>query len=341
MPRELTIVGGGLAGLTLGIALRDAGLPVTIVEAGHYPRHRVCGEFISGRGQAVLSQLGLEARLTEAGMIHATHAQFFAGPRQSPMLGLPRPAWLISRHTLDALLADAFRERRGTLQTNTRWTAGYASAGVVRATGRKPGPVVKGDRWLGLKAHAVKVSLPVDLELHFTPAGYVGLSRLPGGSVNVCGLFRIRSSRPEDIFELLRGEEGSALRRRLSGAAWVDGSRCSTGGLFFGTVKDSVPECVVGDAFAMIPPLTGNGMSMAIESAALAVESLIDYALGRLEWDEARRNIRARCAERFRSRLFWGRWLQMGLVQSWLAPILVMALHRGGSLWPTAFHRTR
>ena len=51
MPEHLTIVGGGLAGLTLGIGLRQRGVPVTVYEAGRYPRHRVCGEFISGRGQ--------------------------------------------------------------------------------------------------------------------------------------------------------------------------------------------------------------------------------------------------------------------------------------------------
>ncbi|MDB6025304.1 MAG: putative electron transfer oxidoreductase, partial [Verrucomicrobiales bacterium] len=44
--RPITIVGGGLSGLTLGIALRQRGIPTTIWEAGRYPRHKVCGEFI-------------------------------------------------------------------------------------------------------------------------------------------------------------------------------------------------------------------------------------------------------------------------------------------------------
>ena len=52
--KPITIVGGGLAGLTLGIGLRQRGVPVKILEAGSYPRQRVCGEFISGNGQAVL-----------------------------------------------------------------------------------------------------------------------------------------------------------------------------------------------------------------------------------------------------------------------------------------------
>src|SRR5580693_8216081 len=58
-PRKpITIVGGGLAGLALGIGLRQRDVPATIWEAGHYPRHRVCGEFISGHGQAVLVPWG-------------------------------------------------------------------------------------------------------------------------------------------------------------------------------------------------------------------------------------------------------------------------------------------
>ena len=56
-PKGITIVGGGLAGLTLGIALRQQQVPVTVWEAGRYPRHRVCGEFISGSGQATRARL--------------------------------------------------------------------------------------------------------------------------------------------------------------------------------------------------------------------------------------------------------------------------------------------
>ncbi|MFZ9874958.1 MAG: NAD(P)-binding protein, partial [Candidatus Methylacidiphilales bacterium] len=47
--KTVEIVGGGLAGLTLGLCLRQKGVPVDLFEAGTYPRHRVCGEYLSGR----------------------------------------------------------------------------------------------------------------------------------------------------------------------------------------------------------------------------------------------------------------------------------------------------
>ena len=57
--KEVTIVGGGLTGLSLGIALRRARVPVILHEAGQYPRHRVCGEFINGVGEETLARLGI------------------------------------------------------------------------------------------------------------------------------------------------------------------------------------------------------------------------------------------------------------------------------------------
>ncbi len=81
--RPITIVGGGLAGLTLGIGLRQRGIPATVIEAGHYPRHRVCGEFMSGRGVEVLERLGLREALERAGAVEARSAMFFSGHAHS------------------------------------------------------------------------------------------------------------------------------------------------------------------------------------------------------------------------------------------------------------------
>src|SRR2546427_12926265 len=95
--KPITIVGGGLAGLTLGIGLRQRGIPVTIWEAGHYPRHRVCGEFIVGRGQDVLARLGLSKVFFQTGAITARTAAFFLGRTRCPVRTLTPPALCLSR----------------------------------------------------------------------------------------------------------------------------------------------------------------------------------------------------------------------------------------------------
>src|SRR5262245_1701019 len=106
--RPITIVGGGLAGLTLGIGLRQRGVPVTIHEAGKYPRHRVCGEFISGRGQESLRRLGLDKLLVDAGAVNATSAAFFSETKSTAPRALPSKAICLSRFDLDHALAAEF-----------------------------------------------------------------------------------------------------------------------------------------------------------------------------------------------------------------------------------------
>ena len=87
MSRRITIVGGGLAGLTLGILLRREGIEATVIEAGKYPRHRVCGEFISGHGRRILNELSLDLpgntiRIKTIKTIHASKEEFPGRTRQ-------------------------------------------------------------------------------------------------------------------------------------------------------------------------------------------------------------------------------------------------------------------
>ena len=224
--KPITIIGGGLAGLTLGIGLRQREVPVKIFEAGIYPRHRVCGEFISGNGQAVLERLGLLARLEQAGAVHARTVMFVCGSNRSPVRQLAAPALCLSRHAMDALLAGSFQQLGGELLVNTRWTSGESREGVVHASGRRARAAEKNPRWFGVKAHVSRsssVKLEADLEMHLSPDGYIGVNRINGGEVNVCGLFRVREGarRPESRQDWLRGETGSLLRERL-GAAEFD-----------------------------------------------------------------------------------------------------------------------
>ena len=344
MPETITIVGGGLAGLTLGIGLRQCGVPVSLWEAGHYPRHRACGEFISGGGQHSLVRLGLSDGLQRAGVGSTVSAAFFAGPVLVAARRLPKPAWCISRFVLDEWLAREFQRLGGELRSGVRWT-GEFGAGVVRASGRRVEPAAGGWRLFGLKVHASGVALDADLEMHFVPAGYVGLCRLPGGTVNICGLFRSPAAVP-DLAQSWRswlgGSAGSVLRARLAHAQFDDASFCSVAGLGLRPRRaNQRSECCVGDALTMIPPVTGNGMSMAFESAELAINPLAQFSHGALNWLEAQQEIARSCDSRFAPRLRWAAWLQRALFLPHARPALLFLAAHSERFWRGMFERTR
>lgn len=343
--KPITIVGGGLAGLTLGIGLRQRNIPVTIWEAGHYPRHRVCGEFISGRGQSVLGRLGLLEELTRAGATMARTAGFFLGTAKSPVRPMGSPALCISRFILDHLLAEHFRSHGGNLREHARWEGDSRGEAIVRTSGRNVQPTENGWRWFGMKVHAREVQLGADLEMHGLPNGYVGLCRLPGEEVNVCGLFRAQPGRPDSATPaqaLLRGAPGTVLHARLAAAVFEEASFCAVAGLSLRPQRAADhQDCRLGDALTMIPPVTGNGMSMAFEAAELALEPLTAYARGQSSWDEVRVVVAQKCDEAFRRRLAWAKWLQWMMFTPTLQGKLGALAVGSKPLWSLMFARTR
>ena len=341
--KSITIVGGGLAGLALGAALRKRGIPVTIFEAGNYPRHRVCGEFISGRGLEILDALDLKRKFLAAGAVAAESAAFFLGTADMPGRKLPVPALCLSRFVMDKLLADEFQQLGGDLRAGERWQKDIGE-GVVRASGRRVQPVENGWRWFGLKAHAKNVPLAADLEMHVGRNGYVGLCHLAGGEVNVCGLFRRRGrgDTPQHGFDLLRGNPGSALNERLARAGFDEKSFCSVAGLSLQPWRAAdKSECCIGDALTMIPPVTGNGMSLALESAHLAAGPLAGFSRGEISWPQARETIARSCDEAFSRRLRWAEWLQTAMFSPLLQKVLFAFVVRSDWFWRLAFEKTR
>ena len=167
--KPLTIVGGGLAGLSLGVALRLRGVPVELHEAGSYPRHRVCGEFISGLSERTIDTLGIGTSLSDCRR-HLSTA-WYLRDRKIFSGELPEPALAISRYSLDDRLRELFLSAGGQLFERSRLPFGSGSAsgsgtGVVWASGRR---LEKGSEWLGLKAHFFDFPVSGGLEMHLGP----------------------------------------------------------------------------------------------------------------------------------------------------------------------------
>ena len=341
--KPITIIGGGLAGLTLGIGLRRRGVPVTIWEAGHYPRHRVCGEFISGRGQETLARLGLRELLDRAGAMLAQTVAFCSATAAGRARKLPQPALCLPRNRMDALLAARFRELDGQLREGERCRDAADREGVVFASGRRLQPVVNGWRWFGLKAHAVGVAIRADLEMHVFADGYVGLCRQPGGIVNACGLFRRKpATAAANWQENLRGAAGSLLRQQMGAAAFVADSFCAVAGIKLKPQRARrKSECCIGDALTMIPPVTGNGMSMAFESAEMAIAPVAAWSCGEIPWAQTQQILVRQCDATFGRRLAWSRWLQAMMFVPGMQVVLTDLTSRSEWFWRTLFARTR
>ncbi|MEK0448443.1 MAG: hypothetical protein RL088_711 [Verrucomicrobiota bacterium] len=340
--KTVTIIGGGLSGLCLGIGLRKRGVPVRVLEAGNYPRHKVCGEFLSGKGREVLAALGIESRLPDART--AEDVLFSLGARCTNVRELPAAALCISRWKMDAGLAEYFSELGGELVTSHRASI-EAGEGIVRATGRRPQAEEGGWRLFGLKAHAFGVKLRAGLEMHFTSRGYVGLCAVEDGRVNVCGLFRSR----EPVAELardwrlwLRGDPGSALQERLASAAWDESSFSSVAALGLAARTAALSgDMSVGDSVTMIPPVTGNGMSMAVESAAAAIDPLASWADGAVSWCEAQQTISARLNALFARRLRVAALVQRAVVHPTARRMLFWSVRAVPPLQSLLFKLTR
>lgn len=297
--KEIMIAGGGLAGLSLAIGLRNRGIDVTLQEAGRYPRHRVCGEFISGVKPSTLEALGI-ADLFEDVRRHRS----FEWRDESGILTtgeLPEAAWGISRHRLDALLADRLHQLGGHLLTGERMRPA-TTEGSVWTAGRRPsrGP------WIGLKGH-FRIPGNTDLEMHCGSLGYAGIAGVEEGWTNVCGLFRadhsISGKGPSLLLAYLRACGLHQLADRLHTAEHRDGSFCAISGFSLGRQEPMAGVTAIGDAATMIPPFTGNGMSMAFQSAESALEPLRLWSLGRMTWEQATNAIRRACRSRFRRRM--------------------------------------
>ena len=299
--KPITIAGGGLAGLSLGLGLRKHGVPVELHEAGSYPRHRVCGEFISGLRDGVIDRLDLGDSLSDALQHRST--TWYVRDRKVLEAALPEPARGISRYALDERLGRLLIANGGRVIENSRIRTPEAE-GLVWAAGRR---LEKSSDWLGLKAHFSGYPLRDQLEMHAGNGAYLGISPVEEGYVNVCGLFKrrdgISASGAELLKEYLRQSGLGTLAGVLDSSQFRPDSFVGVSAIAFGRQAQSQDVCALGDAEWVIPPFTGNGMTMAFESADGALPHLVEFAEGRIEWSAALARIRHCLQRRFRDRI--------------------------------------
>ena len=99
---DVLIIGGGLAGLSAAIHLSQKDLKVILIEKSSYPRHKVCGEYISNEILPYLLWLG-----ADVSELHPTNISKFAFTTNNGKIAtakLPLGGFGISRYALDDFL---------------------------------------------------------------------------------------------------------------------------------------------------------------------------------------------------------------------------------------------
>ena len=102
--RNVIIVGGGLAGLTSAIHLSRAGLHVIVIEKHGFPRHKVCGEYISNEVLPYLQWLDADPGILAPAQIDRVSISTVTGRKVETTL--PLGGFGVSRYALDGFLME-------------------------------------------------------------------------------------------------------------------------------------------------------------------------------------------------------------------------------------------
>jgi menaquinone-9 beta-reductase len=301
---DLVVIGAGPAGSAAAISAARMGAKVALFEARPFPRHKVCGEFISAESLGLLAQLllgtpGAESLLANAPIID--HTRLLLGRRM--IEASVSPAGLsVSRYNLDALLWEA-AQRSGvevhsvcevtasdgdgpfTLQTSS---GSYSAKALILAAGRwsqftadrtlPPGP-----RWIGLKAHFREPNAKPSTDLYFFDHGYCGVQPVATDTVNACAMVRSDCATTlGDVFALHpklaeRSAGWHALMQPVSTAPLVYREPQPVRGNMI----------LVGDAAAFIDPFAGDGIAIALQSGREAAHGLGKFLARRISLTEA------------------------------------------------------
>lgn len=262
---RVSVIGGGPAGCAAALAALAEGSPVTLYEKSRFPRHKVCGEFLSPEIAVVLHALDLLPAFSAAGPARITRAVLHFG-RSHKCFNLPEPAYSLSRFTLDELLLREAIRRGAELKIELMKAGNLPAAPFVVAHGRQT-PAPKGDRLFGFKAH-FRGPFEDIVEMFFFNGCYVGLSPVEGGAVNICGLaperclqrcgFEPEAIFPEVLLHRVKNLERSFDWLMTSSLVYRDNFCDHSGGYF------------AGDAMGFVDPFTGSGVLAALVTGRLA-----------------------------------------------------------------------
>lgn len=245
--RRILIVGGGVSGASLAIRLAKRGFDVTVVERDKFPRHKLCGEFVSPECFRHFEDLDVSETMNAIGGDSIYETRFYSGNGKS--LGVPSEWFIngkkgalgISRSEMDLRMLNKAREMGANVFEESRcFKIGiekdqiksiFVKDGkgaereifadmVIDATGRARvlsklagrqrniKPRRSKEKYVGFKTHFENIRMNHGVcEIYFFEGGYGGLSFVEKGIANHCFIVKAK------IAKEYRGDADEILKR--------------------------------------------------------------------------------------------------------------------------------
>lgn len=350
---DIIIIGGGLAGLTSAIHLSKAGKAVLLIEKNAYPHHKVCGEYLSKEVIPYLKWLDADPYTLQP--IEISTLQVSTENGRSCNIKLPLGGLGISRYILDdylyrkaiaagcVMVQDTVRDVSfaGDKHLVRTSTGEYEAQLVLGAYGKRSSLDHKLTRafirerspWLAVKAH-YKTDFPTgQVSLHNFRGGYCGVSRVENGLTNICYLVDYDNFKSHKVIH--RFQEAVLFRNKhlrdvFENAELSFDSQLTISQICFGN-KELVHEHIlmIGDTAGLIHPLCGNGMGMAIHSAQICSDLVLQFLSGRIQSREVLENsYRRQWKSNFKNRIRMGKILSAIMNKEALANTVMSGLVR-------------
>lgn len=335
---DVVVVGAGPAGSSAATVLGGQGRKVLLLEKDAFPRHKVCGEFLSADALPSLERIGAREAVLRATEERMTRGTLHLSGGRAVSFPLPEAAVGISRFRLDDLLARRAREAGADVRFGVRVVAAERAEGtgfrvrfaqrgsehsvearaVIGAWGRWDAldrslarGFLRGSRFFGWSHdYSGGAMLSGEVRLYLFPGGYCGLSRVEGGAVNLAGVVseagwkRAGGGWP-GVLDSARSSN-ARLDSDLSGLVAGPIGFLGTGPVFF-TAKPPTENGVLmaGDAAGVLDPFSGEGQSAALASGILAADTVARHLSGELSREECERAYAAQWRRRFSRRFAW------------------------------------
>lgn len=318
---DAIVIGAGPAGSAAALLLARQSWRVALIDRAPPSRPKACGHCLSPRVHALLRAHGLLAGVTELAS-GRTRALRIHVPGRAPLeLGLEGddgPGWLVDRAMFDQYLADRAAAAGAEVLRGTRARVRRDAGGsfVVEAQGPDGRRTLRAPLMVGADGLRSAVAQAAGMDARGSvgrkfgfafdapsapPAedgvvrmfvgrgGYLGVVPAGEGRVHAAGLVAAGAGRTNDPFAFARslasvhpelesvvaGACGPQTTGRVLGAGPMP---CRAGHVAAGQVA------LVGDAAGYHEPFTGEGMSWALESAALLADVASSGRIG--EWSD-------------------------------------------------------